>query len=107
MRPPLTGEHARSDTGPRPLRHWTQHDPGAPLSGTRPAATQAAGLRHAQPRNSAMTSVHVVPTDEPPERHTLGECPCRPRRRPRRRADGTIIDWVLAHRAADDEPRPY
>jgi hypothetical protein len=50
-----------------------------------------------------MTTVHVVPSGEPPENHTLGNCPCRPRRLPRRRGDGSVIDWVHAHRAAADE----
>lgn len=50
-----------------------------------------------------MTTVHVLPTGEPPELHTLGNCPCRPRTRPRRRPDGTLIDHVHLHRAAGDD----
>jgi hypothetical protein len=50
-----------------------------------------------------MTSVHVLPTGEPAEEHTLGECHCKPRKRPRRRGDGTIIDHVHVHRALDEE----
>jgi hypothetical protein len=51
-----------------------------------------------------MTSVHVLPTGEPPEDHTLGDCRCRPRRRPRHREDGTLIDHVHVHNAAGDGP---
>lgn len=51
-----------------------------------------------------MTTVHVIPTGETPEHHTLGNCPCRPRRHARRRPDGTLIDHVHLHRATDETP---
>lgn len=51
-----------------------------------------------------MTSVHIVPTGEPGGRHTLADCHCGPRLRPRHREDGTLIDWVHVHRSPlDDE----
>jgi hypothetical protein len=49
-----------------------------------------------------MTQLHVVPSDDPPEQHTLGDCPCRPRRR--RIRIGEILDWVHYHRSLADEP---
>lgn len=50
-----------------------------------------------------MTTVHVVPSGEPPQQHTLADCPCQPRLRPRRREDGTIVDWVHVHRSPLDD----
>lgn len=50
-----------------------------------------------------MTQVHVVPSGETLEDHTLGDCPCGPRLRPILREDGTVIDWVTAHRGKDDD----
>lgn len=47
-----------------------------------------------------MTSLHVVPHDDPPERHTLGNCHCRPRRR--RIHIGDITDWIHYHRSLAD-----
>jgi hypothetical protein len=49
-----------------------------------------------------VTQVHVVPSGDEPETHTLGNCHCQPRKRPRRREDGSIIDWVHAHRSLTD-----
>lgn len=49
-----------------------------------------------------MTYVHILPAGEPPEAHRLGNCPCRPRTRPRHRPDGSVIDHVHIHRAAAD-----
>jgi hypothetical protein len=50
-----------------------------------------------------MTTVHVLPTGEPLENHTLGDCHCRPRRKPIPRRDGTV-EVVHLHRSPlDDE----
>lgn len=51
-----------------------------------------------------MTQVHVVPTGDQPEQHTLGRCHCQPRQR--RIRIGDIIDWIHIHRplATPDEP---
>jgi hypothetical protein len=49
-----------------------------------------------------MTTLHVVPADDLPENHTLGDCRCRPRRRPIRLGD-LIADWVHLHRSLTDE----
>jgi len=47
-----------------------------------------------------VTTLHVVPADDPPEHHTLGDCRCRPRRMPIRLGD--IVDWVHCHRSLTD-----
>jgi hypothetical protein len=49
-----------------------------------------------------MTTVHVIPTGEPPERHALADCPCHPRYRDIPRDDKTI-ETVTLHRPLDDE----
>jgi hypothetical protein len=49
-----------------------------------------------------MTTVHVLPTGEPPEDHTLGNCACQPRHKQIPRRDGTV-EVVHLHRGADDD----
>jgi hypothetical protein len=48
-----------------------------------------------------VTTVHVLPTGETPEHHTLGNCPCRPRSIQIPRDDGTA-ELVTLHRAYDE-----
>lgn len=49
-----------------------------------------------------MTTVHVVPTDEPLELHKLADCPCQPRPKTIPRSDGTS-EVVTLHRPLDDD----
>jgi hypothetical protein len=48
-----------------------------------------------------MMHVHIIPTGEQPEHHTLTNCPCSPVRR--RIRIGDVYDWVSIHRVAADD----